>query len=53
MIRHMFPSSLLLPTAAVCNIDRVAENRPAESQQHTKKLKLCSHQHAPIKHIKR
>lgn len=37
MIHHMFPSSLLLPTAGVCNIDRVAENRPAESQHTHKK----------------
>lgn len=33
----MFPSSLLLLTAGVCNIDRVAENHPAESQQHARK----------------
>lgn len=39
MIHHMFPSSLFLPTAGVCNIDRVAGNRPAESQQHKKKQK--------------
>lgn len=56
MIHHMFPSSLLLLTAGVCNIDRVAGNRPAESQQHAqkkKRKKLCSHQRAPVKHIKR
>lgn len=50
MIHHML-SSNVLPKAGVCNIDHV-EGILQLNHNNTKKLKLRSHQCAPIKDIK-